>query len=127
MKGLIATAGLLTALVFNGVGQPSSNQDAGSIHHPKIPTDALHSRMVPAEVMDGWAKVAWCETHGNWQFDGARYDGGLGIERGNWVHYGGTQFAPAPHLATPAEQIYIASIINQGHEIPDQNGYCEAW
>lgn len=74
-----------------------------------------------------WEKVAWCETHANWSYNGLRYDGGLGIERGNWVHYGGHEFAPAPHLATPQQQVAIAMRINAGYNVPDQDGKCTAW
>lgn len=83
--------------------------------------------LVSASDFAKWEKVAWCETHGNWQFDGVRYDGGLGIERGNWVKYGGHEFASAPHLATPQEQVVIAMRINAGYDVPDQDGRCVAW
>lgn len=82
--------------------------------------------------MDKWAKVAWCETHGNWHREAPNFDGGLGIARANWVAYGGHDFAPAPHLATPEEQVIVAQRIQAAHGyagyVPDQEpGECRAW
>ena len=83
--------------------------------------------LVPVVLMDKWSKVAWCETHGNWSFNGSRYDGGLGIMPGNWLKYGGAKYAPLPHLATPEQQVLVAMEINKGYEIPDQQGECKSW
>ena len=86
---------------------------------------------VPSDVMAKWAKVAWCETHGDWHRDMPIFDGGLGIARGSWDEAGGRQFAPAPHLATPDEQVIVAQRIERnagfGDYVPDQNGECHAW
>ena len=82
--------------------------------------------LVPSAVMGEWAKVAWCETHGDWHHAGPRYDGGLGIMPANWVAYGGLKYAPQAHLATPEEQVRVAININ-GTYVPDQDGECHAW
>jgi len=57
-----------------------------------------------------WDKVAWCETHGNWQ-DGGMWGGGLGIATTSWRNYGGYQFASHPARATRKEQIEVANRI----------------
>jgi hypothetical protein len=74
-----------------------------------------------------WSKVAWCETHSNWQHQGWLYEGGLGILHSNWAYYGGYRFAPHAWLATPEQQVWVAKRINAGFGVPDQNGECHAW
>jgi len=87
--------------------------------------------LVPAAIMAKWQKVAWCETHANWHYNGSRYDGGLGIIPRNWIAFGGQDFAPAAHLATPEQQVYVAIQIQTaggvGSYVPDQYGTCRAW
>lgn len=83
--------------------------------------------LVSAVTFSAWEKVAWCETHGDWSHYGAQYDGGLGIMPVNWVAYGGLEFAPSAHEATPQQQVLIATRINEGYPIPDQDGTCTAW
>jgi hypothetical protein len=82
-------------------------------------------------VMAQWEKVAWCEQHGNWHFNGSRYDGGLGIMRANWYAFGGRQFAPEAHLATPEQQVVVARRIQASggvpNYVPDQDGTCSGW
>ena len=77
-----------------------------------------------------WEKIAWCETHTNWQ-DGGRYAGGLGImtsstygkrDMGTWERWGGEEFAESPDKATREEQIIVANRIStQGWYQPDGN------
>ena len=99
---------------------------------PIAQADPIISRpLVSADIMAKWNKVAWCEQHGNWHFSGSIYDGGLGMLRTNWHAYGGQEFAPEAHLATPEEQVIIARRI-QAHAgypefVPDQNGRCSGW
>jgi Transglycosylase-like domain len=87
--------------------------------------------LVSADIMAKWNKVAWCEQHGNWHFNGSIYDGGLGMLRGNWYAYGGREFAPEAHLATPEEQVVVARRIQAraGYPefVPDNNGGCSGW
>jgi uncharacterized protein YabE (DUF348 family) len=57
-----------------------------------------------------WDKLAQCESGGRWDTvdpvpDG--YDGGLGIYRGTWRAFGGTEFAPNAGLATREQQIIV--------------------
>lgn len=71
-----------------------------------------------------WGRVAMCEEGGNWQADGPRFSGGLGITRANWSIYGGLQYASEAALATPDQQIMVAERI-QAYP-PDQHG-CSSW
>ena len=71
-----------------------------------------------------WDRVARCEEGGNWQADGPRFSGGLGITRANWAEYGGLQYASAAARATPDQQIMVAERI-QSYP-PDQRG-CSSW
>lgn len=83
--------------------------------------------LVPLSKMVEWNRVAWCETHSNWQHQGERYEGGLGILSWNWKYYGGTAYAPHAWLATPEQQVAIAIKIQHGLPTPDQNGNCASW
>jgi hypothetical protein len=71
-----------------------------------------------------WDRVAMCEEGGNWQSEGPRFSGGLGITRANWDIYGGLQYAPSAGEATPDQQIMVAQRI-QSYP-PDQDG-CSSW
>ncbi|MFI5053065.1 MAG: transglycosylase family protein [Acidimicrobiia bacterium] len=57
-----------------------------------------------------WDTLAECESGGRWDtVDQAPngYDGGLGIYRGTWRAFGGTEFAPNAGLATREQQIIV--------------------
>ncbi len=57
-----------------------------------------------------WDELAQCESGGRWgTVDAAPngYDGGLGIYRGTWRAFGGTEFAPNAGLATREQQIIV--------------------
>jgi len=71
-----------------------------------------------------WERVAMCEEGGNWQADGPRFSGGLGITRTNWVAYGGLQYASEGAMATEDQQIMVAERIQ--YTPPDQYG-CSSW
>ena len=121
MKTLAAIAVLVSLLTASPVSHEAVTTTTTTTTPPLVsPTDRAQ-----------WEKVAWCETHGNWQYEGPNADGGLGILRWNWVQYGGHEFAPAPHLATEDEQIVIAKRIQAANGyagyVPDQNGECEGW
>jgi hypothetical protein len=65
-----------------------------------------------------WDALANCESGGRWNtVDGGTpsYDGGLGILRENWRHYGGLEFAPNAGLATREEQIVVGQRIYAEH------------
>lgn len=82
---------------------------------------------VTHEDMVKWSRVAICEMGGRWAYQGPIYSGGLGIRNTNWVAFGGTHYAPNAGLASPEEQVAIAKKINQGYEVPDQNGCGHGW
>jgi hypothetical protein len=71
-----------------------------------------------------WERVAMCEEGGNWQADGPRFSGGLGITRANWAIYGGLQYASEGAMATEDQQIMVAERIQSSP--PDQYG-CSSW
>ena len=83
--------------------------------------------LVTPSIRAAWTKVSWCETHSAWNRSGEIHDGGLGIAPANWRRFGGTEFAPLPHLATADEQIVIARRIQGSEFVPDQDGNCRAW
>jgi hypothetical protein len=56
-----------------------------------------------------WDQVARCESGGNWAINtGNGYQGGLQFSPGTWSSHGGSEYAPAAHLATKQEQIAVA-------------------
>lgn len=84
---------------------------------------AVIDTVTPAQ-RAAWNRVAVCEEGGNWQADGPRFSGGLGISRANWVAYGGLRYAPSGAQATPDQQIMVAQRIQ--YSPPDQYG-CSSW
>lgn len=90
---------------------------------PKVVHHQHH--LVSRAVMQAWHRVYVCETH-NWKQQG-HYAGGLGITLWNWQHHGGLRFASAPWLATPEQQVYVATLIQHGLPVPDQTNDCENW
>jgi hypothetical protein len=77
----------------------------------------LKVRQIPLPTDAFWDKMAWCETHQDWQ-NGGQWAGGLGIytrsefpksDMGTWERWGGEEFAPSPDKATREQQITIAN------------------
>ena len=62
-----------------------------------------------------WDKIAECETGGNWDAKGLKYQGGTGIYFKNWSFYGGKAFAPTAGQATKYQQIIVAERIRAEH------------
>jgi LysM repeat protein len=57
-----------------------------------------------------WDRIAACESGGNWSINtGNGYYGGLQFSQQTWVGAGGLQYAPRADLATPEQQIVVAS------------------
>lgn len=57
-----------------------------------------------------WDKIAACESGGNWAINtGNGYYGGLQFTQQTWAGAGGLAYAPRADLATPEQQIAIAS------------------
>ncbi|MBX4190760.1 transglycosylase family protein [Candidatus Saccharibacteria bacterium] len=63
-----------------------------------------------------WDRVAACESGGNWAINtGNGYYGGLQFTQATWAGAGGLAYAPRADLATPEQQIAIASKLNLGN------------
>jgi LysM repeat protein len=57
-----------------------------------------------------WDRIAACESGGNWAINtGNGYYGGLQFTQGTWAGAGGLSYAPRADLATPEQQIAVAS------------------
>lgn len=68
----------------------------------------------PAPAGGAWQALAQCESGGNWSINtGNGYYGGLQFSAPSWLGAGGGQYAPLPHLASPAEQIATAEVLKQ--------------
>jgi len=100
-----------------------AGKSAGTKEVAPVPPPAPVDTVTPAQ-RAAWERVAMCEEGGNWQADGSRFSGGLGITRANWAIYGGLQYASEGALATPDQQIMVAERI-QSYP-PDQGG-CRGW
>jgi hypothetical protein len=95
----------------------TASQAPEILEAPEPPSPAV--REIPLPTEEFWDKMAWCETHQNWQ-DGGQWAGGLGIytksefpksDMGTWERFGGEEFAPSPDKATREQQITIANRI----------------
>jgi LysM repeat protein len=63
-----------------------------------------------------WDKIAACESGGNWAINtGNGYYGGLQFTQATWAGAGGLAYAPRADLATPAQQIAVASKLGLGN------------
>jgi len=124
MPKTIASIVLAASMLVTGhsTASPATTTTVASTIAPTTTTT-----LVAPATMALWAKVAWCETNGNWKHEGRTYEGGLGILAWNWQHYGGTAYAPHAWLATPEQQVAIAIKIQHDLPVPDQNGNCAGW
>ena len=102
---------------------PVATIDVVPVIPPPPPAPVVIDTVTPAQ-RAAWNRVAMCEEGGNWQTDGPRFSGGLGISRANWSIYGGLRYAPSGALATPDQQIMVAQRIQ--YSPPDQYG-CASW
>src|SRR2546427_544994 len=60
-----------------------------------------------------WYAIAQCESGGRWHLNtGNGYYGGLQFSGSTWQAAGGPKYAPRADLATPGEQIAIASTLS---------------
>lgn len=69
-----------------------------------------------AHAADGgvWDRIAQCESGGNWHINtGNGYYGGLQFAAGTWRAYGGTAYAPTADRASRAQQIAVATRVQQ--------------
>ena len=75
-------------------------------------TATPHAAPVAYNGSDVWASLAQCESGGNWAINtGNGFYGGLQFTAGTWLSNGGGAYAPTANLATPEQQIVIASKI----------------
>lgn len=62
-----------------------------------------------------WDALAQCEAGGNWAINtGNGFSGGLQFTPSTWAAFGGTEYAPAAHLATREQQIAVAEKVRAG-------------
>ena len=106
------------------LGRPTGHKEVTPVVPPPPPPAPGPVDTVTAYQRAAWDRVAMCEEGGNWQADGSRFSGGLGITRSNWASYGGLQYAPEGAEATPDQQIMVAERIQ--YSPPDQYG-CAGW
>ena len=56
-----------------------------------------------------WDELAQCEATGDWSINtGNGFSGGLQFTPSTWAAFGGTEYAPAAHMATREQQIAVA-------------------
>jgi len=85
---------------------------AVSYSAPAIQTQAAYSTPAVTAYASGtsWDGIAACESGGNWSINtGNGYYGGLQFTQATWAGAGGLAYAPRADLATPQQQIAIAS------------------
>ncbi|WP_296214317.1 resuscitation-promoting factor [uncultured Corynebacterium sp.] len=62
-----------------------------------------------------WDQLAQCEAGGNWSINtGNGFSGGLQFTPSTWAGFGGTEYAPAAHMATREQQIAVAERVRAG-------------
>jgi LysM repeat protein len=77
---------------------------------PQAQPTASHSAPIYSSTGTSWDRIAACESGGNWAINtGNGYYGGLQFTQATWAGAGGLSYAPRADLATPAQQIAIAS------------------
>jgi hypothetical protein len=72
-----------------------------------------------------WQGIAQAESSGNWQItygEGDDVTGGLQIATATWLSHGGGKYAPKAYMATPDQQIEVATAI-----LNDPNQGPKAW
>jgi hypothetical protein len=82
---------------------------------------------MPADY-SAWSRVASCES-GGWRVLGYAYPDSLGIDRANWLAFGGT---PLPPGSVPAAgkvaEIRVADRLAARYHVPIPDRYgCGAW
>lgn len=79
-------------------------------HTPNRSTHGVvpHTASLPSR--SPWVVIAECESGGDWHINtGNGFYGGLQFTEQTWVGSGGLRFAPRADLASPAEQIRVAT------------------
>lgn len=120
IRTLVALLTAVTLLPSAAVGKAGSRLNRPRTPqrpHPKLPADYPQ-----------WSHVAECES-GGWQVLGGAYPDSLGIDRSNFVAFGGRPLPPGPvSRAGRIMQIRAANrLISHYHAaLPDRYG-CAAW
>lgn len=77
------------------------------------------TRPRPAPIPEPWYSIAVCESGSDppaWAINtGNGYFGGLQFLTSTWLAYGGGRYAPRADLASPAEQVAVASGMSLSH------------
>jgi hypothetical protein len=110
----LITAGIMLAVPAAGVAAPHKRSARRA---PKLSADYA-----------AWSHVALCEE-GGWTVAGYDYPDSLGIDRTNYLRFGGTPQPPGPvSLEKRLLQIRVAERLRARYHvpIPDQGG-CGAW
>jgi LysM repeat protein len=82
------------------------------------PAVSTYTPAAPVSYTSGtnWDRIAACESGGNWAINtGNGYYGGLQFTQATWAGAGGLAYAPRADLATPAQQIAVASTLGLGN------------
>lgn len=62
-----------------------------------------------------WDQLAQCEAGGDWSINtGNGFSGGLQFTPSTWAAFGGTEYAPAAHMASREQQIAVAEKVRAG-------------
>ncbi|NUL49184.1 cell wall function protein [Cellulosimicrobium funkei] len=89
-----------------------STTESSSESSSSSSSSASSASQATAPTSGAWQALAQCESGGNWSINtGNGYYGGLQFSASSWAGAGGTQYAPLPHQATPAEQIATAEVL----------------
>jgi len=80
--------------------------------------------VLSAATIAEWQRVAICEEGGNWKHFSYWYPNALGIDRPNWIQFGGS----VTKVSSKITQILVAErfIKHYAMSVPDQYG-CHAW
>jgi hypothetical protein len=117
LAALVAVIAVAGAGCKYSVFGPTTSQTAG-LQTAANQAAATQAAAAPASVaaappgtppLEHWYALAHCETGSNWANPGPTFVGGLGMWAANWAAYGGLQYAPSADLATPEQQIAVAT------------------
>jgi hypothetical protein len=126
----LITASIMLAVPAVGFAAPhkSSAHRATKVSAHKAPKRSVHVAPKLSPHYAAWSRVATCEE-GGWRVGGYNYPDSLGIDRTNYLSFGGTPQPPGPVSQKNRElQIKVAERLRARYHIaiPDQGG-CAAW
>jgi hypothetical protein len=118
----LITAGVMLAVPAAGMAAPHKKSAR------KAPKVSAHRAPKLSANYAAWSHVALCEE-GGWVVGGYNYPDSLGIDRTNYLRFGGRPQPPGPvSLENRVLQIRVAERLRARYHIsiPDQGG-CGAW